>query len=138
MDLRIPKFTDEQILRYFTPIGHDRDPRTIAPHTPGKPIGSRRWQLASIIVLLRERNRKYSNAAWDLDRYRYEHGIGKKANPGKGAHTSSTCEIGVSYGERYQPAMRLAGATRAHARGVTDSRIGSDGWFGDPFMVCVL
>jgi len=26
--------------------------------------------------------------------------------------------------------MRLAGATRAQARGVTDGRIGSDGWLG--------
>ena len=33
-------------------------------------------------------------------------------------------------GQRYQPAMRLAGATRAQARGVNDGRIGSDGWFG--------
>ena len=33
--------------------------------------------------------------------------------------------------ERYQPAMRLAGATRAQARGVTDGRIGSDGWLGE-------
>jgi len=31
----------------------------------------------------------------------------------------------------YQPAMRLAGTTRAQARGVTDGRIGSDGSFGD-------
>jgi hypothetical protein len=36
--------------------------------------------------------------------------------------------------ERYQPAMRLAGATRAKARGVTDGRIGSDGWFGEVFI----
>ena len=36
--------------------------------------------------------------------------------------------IEIEYAQRYQPAMRLAGATRAHARGVTDCRIGSDGW----------
>ena len=43
----------------------------------------------------------------------------------------------MGYGERYQPAMRLAGATRAHARGVTDGRIGSDGWFAKSFCFIV-
>jgi hypothetical protein len=43
-------------------------------------------------------------------------------------------ESGCLYAERYQPAMRLAGATRADARGVNDSRIGSDGWLGRLFI----
>ena len=41
--------------------------------------------------------------------------------------------MGAFFAERHQPAMRLAGATRAQARGVTDGRIGSDILFGDLF-----
>jgi hypothetical protein len=63
------------------------------------------------LVRLRVRNR---NTAWPGD--------DKQGGEDRDFH---------HYAERYEPAMRLAGATRAHARGVTDSRIGSDGWFGD-------
>ena len=46
--------------------------------------------------------------------------------------------MGESFGERYQPAMRTAGATRAQARGVRDDRIGSDGWFGEIILLPLI
>jgi hypothetical protein len=41
------------------------------------------------------------------------------------------------YAERYRPAMMLAGATRAQSRGVNDSRIGSDGLFGEFLFISI-
>src|SRR5664280_3686615 len=39
-----------------------------------------------------------------------------------------------SCGERYRPAAPGGGTTGALARGVTDGRIGSDGWLGGVFI----
>lgn len=42
------------------------------------------------------------------------------------------------FAERYRSAATVSGATRAHARGVTDMGVGSSGWFGLVFILIDL